>query len=480
MKNINLKNKINKDVFFRFKKINNEKYLITNDIWYYSFLSNNDFKELVSWDLNNISNIQELKEKKFIYNEDEKDKSAIEFANKYKHLGFWPSLHIIVTTLRCNHSCSYCHASVTNEKVNWFDLDKLTALKIIETIFHTSSKTLTIEFQWWEPLLNFDIIKFIIEESEYRWNILTKGVNFSLVTNLSLMDDEKLMYLLQHNVAISTSLDWDEILHNKNRIYSKWNSYELVKTWIKKINDWYLSYNLPFRTWAILTVTKDSLSKWKEIVDTYIDIWLTSIYIRPLNEYGFAENNDSIKYNTYDYLEFYYKIMDYILLLNQKWVKIKESSTMIYLIKILKQIDPNFMDEREPCGASIWQVAYNYNWEVYTCDEWRMLWRTWDYTFKILDLWNIWSENYNNIINSDITKNMVQASTLEWLPWYIDDVYKPYLWVCPIYNYKYDWNLYPNYKNNPRYKLWSWILDYIFNKLLVDEYKEILMSWISK
>lgn len=31
------------------------------------------------------------------------------------------------------------------------------------------------------------------------------------------------------------------------------------------------------------------------------------------------------------------------------------------------------IDERSPCGACIWQVAYNYDWKIYSCDEWRML-----------------------------------------------------------------------------------------------------------
>jgi uncharacterized protein len=54
-----------------------------------------------------------------------------------------------------------------------------------------------------------------------------------------LMDEEKLTYLMDHNIYISTSLDGDEILHNTNRSFHEGNSFELVSYWIKRINEEY-------------------------------------------------------------------------------------------------------------------------------------------------------------------------------------------------------------------------------------------------
>ncbi len=39
---------------------------------------------------------------------------------------------------------------------------------------------------------------------------------------------------------------------------------------------------------CLLTTTRFTLSRHKEIVDTYLSLGLDSIYIRPLNPYGFA------------------------------------------------------------------------------------------------------------------------------------------------------------------------------------------------
>jgi MoaA/NifB/PqqE/SkfB family radical SAM enzyme len=40
-----------------------------------------------------------------------------------------PTLHMIVTTLRCNHKCRYCHAAVAPMTATQFDMDEATAKK---------------------------------------------------------------------------------------------------------------------------------------------------------------------------------------------------------------------------------------------------------------------------------------------------------------------------------------------------------------
>jgi sulfatase maturation enzyme AslB (radical SAM superfamily) len=56
-------------------------------------------------------------------------------------------------------------------------------------------------------LVNWKVVKYIIEYSEIKAHHLNKNLSIALVSNLTLMDDEKLDYLINHNVQISTSLD---------------------------------------------------------------------------------------------------------------------------------------------------------------------------------------------------------------------------------------------------------------------------------
>lgn len=472
-------NWLNKNIwYFRFKKFW-EDYLITNDIAKHSFLTKEEFGDFISWKIVSWDKYDELLEKKFIKNESYENDMIMWYAKKNEFLAHWPSLHIIVVTLRCNHKCKYCHAAAAPMLSKDMDMTEETARKVVDTIFFTSNTNLTIEFQWWETLVNWDIIKFIVEYSEIKSKYLKKNITFALVTNLTLMDDEKLKYIIDHNIFICTSLDWDEETHNYNRTYKEWNSYEEVTNWIKKINNKYKELGTKQKVWALLTVTRKTLNKHKEVIDTYEKLWLDSIFLRPLNPYWFAASDlETLWYEQEEFLEFYEKSMEYILELNKKWTVFTERLSSMYLSKMLTDKDPNYLDERSPCWACIGQVAYNYDWKIYSCDEWRMLWRMWDDNFKMVDIKDWWEETYKEMIESETTKIMVQASTLDWLPWYNDSVYKPYIWVCPIHSYKLTWNIIANYSKDEKKKLDYKILDYLFNSIRISWNIELYNKWI--
>lgn len=96
-------------------------------------------------------------------------------------------------------------------------------------------------------------------------------------------------------------------------------------------------------------------------------------------------------------------------------------------------------------------------------------------------MWEVWEnawETYSNMINSNTTKIMVQASTLDWLPSYNDSVYKPYIWVCPIHSYKTTWNIIANYSKDHKKILDYAVLDYVFEKLRIEEDKKVFENWI--
>jgi len=142
--------------------------------------------------------------------------------------------------------------------------------------------------------------------------------------------------------------------------------------------------------------------------------------------------------------------------------------------------DPNYLDDRTPCGASIWQVAYNYDGKIYSCDEGRMLWRMWIHDFQIGEISEKPRETYIDMMTSDTTNAMVQSSTLDGMPWYNESAYKTYMWVCPIHNYKLRNSVYPNYSLDSKKKIEYGVIDYLFIKMMDPEVKEIFKKWIKE
>ena len=285
---------------------------------------------------------------------------------------------------------------------------------------------------------------------------------------------------MKNLVEICTSLDWTEALHNHNRAWYDGNSYKQVKFWIQRINEENRKMG-KWSIWALLTLTKANLGHTIEIIDHYRSLWLTNIFLRWLNPYGFAAKDiDNLAYDSQSWIDQYKKSLDYIIELNKKWESFQESITSIYLRKIFDPIDPAYMDIRSPSGLWIWWVAYMYDWKVYASDESRMLWRMWDDSFFLTDQLATAQETYVAMIDNPVTKTSIQSSILDWLPGYNDHVYKPYLGVDIIHNYKVSGNIFLPYKKDEKMSMQIEILDYIFKKLRNPEDAQILKSWINK
>ena len=444
-------------------------------------LSTEDFELFISWKLKEgHPKYQELYDKLFIKDELYEDKAVIAYNKKNSFLAYGPTLHMIVTTLRCNHKCRYCHAAVAPMTAKNLDMTRETAQKVVDTIFYTSSPNLTIEFQWGESLVNYEVVQFIVQYAKNKASVLQKNLTFALVSNLTLMDDEKLSWLLDNWVDICTSLDGDKETHNWQRVWGEWNSFDRVTHWMNRINE---EQSKRWRTWykigALATWTKPGLKNYKNIVDTYINLWLTTIGLRWLNPYGFAAaERDTLEYSLDEYFEFYKNAMDYILEKNKQWVVLKEMLSMVYLNKILNNVDSSFMDVRSPSWIAIGWVAYNYDGSVYASDESRMLARMGIKDFLLTPLLENGEETYKAMATSKVTNIAVQSSTLDGLPWYIDHVYKPFLWVDLIYSYTQHGNIFSNFSKDDKTRIQIAMLDYLFEKLEDPEIEKIFRSWI--
>ncbi len=464
---------------FYFRKQKNGKYLITNEFGYYAHLTEDEFQDFYTGKLTG-EKLAELDTKLFIKNATYEDRAVTAYNKKNKFLAYGPALHMIVTTLRCPHKCLYCHAAVAPMTAKNLDMTQETAQKVVDTIFYTSSPSLTIEFQWGESLANWEVVQFIVEYARMKADVLQKNLTFALVTNLTLMDDAKLTWLLDHGVDICTSLDGDKKTHNWQRVWDGGDTFEKVKYWINRITEEQEKRGkIGYKVGALATWTKPGLKNYKNIIDTYIDLGLVMIGLRWLNPYGFAAAaRETLEYSLEEYFEFYKNSMDYILEKNKQGIVLREMLSVVFLNKILNNTDSGFMDVRSPGGMAIGGVAYNYDGKVYASDESRMLGRMGMDDFLMTPMLETGEITYKAMANSEVTKMCVQASTLDGLPGYVDHVYKPYLGVNLEYSFTQHGNLFSNFSKDDKTKLQISMLDYLFEKLEDPENEKIFRSWI--
>ncbi len=457
-------------------------YLLTNDSGHHAWLKEKDFALVTAGGMTELHPLfAELAVKGFIRNRLDFNDLAAKWKKKNAYLNYGPGLHILVMTLRCNHKCLYCQSSAAGVGDKKTDMNLATARKSVDFAFNSPNPGITIEFQGGEPLLNWEVLKGAVEYARKRSGTAGKELKLALVSNFSLMTEEKADFLLKNEVSLCTSLDGPKNLHDKNRICSSGNSHSDTVKWIKyfqkRCKKQVPEYRV-FKPSALLTVSKYSLPRHKEIIDEYVRLGLEDIFVRPLAPIGYARKLwGTIGYDAADFAKFYLKSLDYMLKLNRRGVVIREKMATMMLDKIVNLQDPGYLDARCPCGAAIGQIAYNHNGDLYTCDEGRMVGWEGDDIFRI---GNVFKDSYKKVMTDPVTKVCVVSSNLEAQPACARCAYKPYCGVCPVYNYEVQGSLWGNIPSNDRCGLFKGILDTLFTLLKSPGNAEILNKWVTK
>lgn len=449
-----------------------DKVLLTNDFGNYIFVSNDTFKRILSRNIDMSSPLaQELIQKGFIY-----EGTNLSFSSKYRYelrevkgyVNLATSLHIFVVTTACNAQCVYCQANNGRKCSNLF-MSQDIAQRAVDIALQSPAHFLSFEFQGGEPLLNFEIVKYIVAYAEEH-----KGeheINYSIVSNLTLLDEEILQFLQKFEFGISTSIDGAEYVHDQNRPFRIGGG-----TFKKVVNSIQMVRTKGLHVGAIQTTTRAVLNYPEDTVQTYRDLGFDSIFIRPLTPLGKATVNwDSIGYTPEEFVKFYTKALKELIRINQNDYYMRENHAAILLSRINGKF-VNYMELRSPCGAAMGQLAYYADGNIFTCDEGRMLFEMGDDTFQ---LGNVFSNTYHDLISSDICKAVCSSSILESIPSCCDCVYQPYCGTCPVVNYAGLSDIIEKEPRGYRCKVYSGMLDNLFSIILEGDQPtlRVLESW---
>lgn len=418
---------------FKFSELDSDRYLLTNIAGEYLILKKEILESLVNHKLGSDDQAYiNLRARQFIQDEHNQvaaDLLSLKVRTKFRTLSQFTALHIFVVSLRCEHSCPYCQVSRQSEDRQSFDMTPEIADKALDLVFRSPSQMIKIEFQGGEPLLNFELVKYVVTKAIEINKEEKRNLDFVIATNLALINPEILNFCKEFGIHISTSLDGPKYLHNKNRPRPGKNSYE------KAIEGIRLSREIlgRDRVSALMTTTEASLGRVKEIIDEYLDLDFGGIFLRHLSPYGFAIKTKSyLAYSTDRWLEFYKEGIEYIISLNKKGIDFREYHACTVLTKMLTCNNPGFVDLMNPSGIGIAAAVYNYDGTVHPSDESRMLAEMGDSTFR---LGHVLTDSYEEIFGSEaLLKPLEESFTLS-APMCTDCAYEPYCGAEPVYHH---------------------------------------------
>lgn len=354
---------------------------------------------------------------------------AIKLRTRMRRLPDSTGLHIFVVTLRCEHTCRYCQVSRQSTAKNEFDMTEETARRALELAFRSPSPHLKIEFQGGEPLLNFPLIRWITTEAKRMNGGYRKDLAFVIATNLALLDEDILDFCAEEEIHVSTSLDGPQDLHNGNRRRPGRDSWEQAVAGIRRVQE-----RLgPDRVSALMTTTEASLGRAAEIIDSYAELGLRGIFLRPISPYGFAlRGRGGANYGIDRWLEFYAAGLERVVELNRQGLPMVEIYASIIAKKMLTNADPGYVDLTSPAGMGIGALVYNYDGDIYASDEGRMLAEMGDQTFR---LGNAFDSSYADIMLSDsLLRPLTESITLS-APMCATCAFEPYCGADPVFHH---------------------------------------------
>jgi uncharacterized protein len=417
----------------RFERLDDDKVAVANFVGDLIVIPDADLQRLATLDIVPGDGLYERAfEKLLVCRKDQRaavQLLAMRLRSRMAFLAKATALHIIVVTLRCEHSCPYCQVSRRSADVSAFDMDETTAMMALDVALSSPTPGIKIEFQGGEPLLNFPLIRTIVEAAEAQAPDRGKNVEFVIATNLALLTDDILAYCREHHILLSTSLDGPAAIHNRNRPRPGGNSHALAVSGIKRAQE-ALGRD---RISALMTTTEASLDHPEAIVDEYLRHGLDGIFLRSLSPYGFAMKTRWFeKYDASRWLTFYERGLRYVLKLNREGTFFREYYASLLLQRMLTDEPIGYVDLRSPAGVGIGAMVYNYDGKVFASDEGRMLAEMGDMTFQ---LGTLGVDDYTSLVTSEHLVDIVGGSLSQCAPQCSSCAYEPLCGADPVYHH---------------------------------------------
>lgn len=417
---------------FRFGRFDSARYIVTNDAGEYVLLPRADLTAFVERRLTpGSATYRTLKAKHFLFDDDARvalDLLALKVRTRAAPTALLTGLHIFVVTLRCDHSCHYCQVSRQTEDRTAFDMSRAHAERALAIAFESPSPVIKVEFQGGEPLLNFELIRHIIERAETINAAYGKDLSFVICSNLSRVDEAILTYCAGHRVVFSASLDGPADLHNRHRPLKDGDSHAATLRGIAQIR----ARLGPDAVSALMTTTPESLDRVEEIIDEYVRQGFRSIFLRNLSPYGFAVKTRLIgRYSIDAWVGFYKRGLAHILELNRRGYAFREEFASILLGKMFSPSGTGYVDLQSPSGVGIGALIYNYDGAIYASDEGRMLAEMGDATFR---LGHLDDASFAAIVTGEPLLDILDATLLESAPMCAECPFLPFCGADPTFH----------------------------------------------
>lgn len=316
---------------------------------------------------------------------------------KKEEVKYHPSNIIKAMCLHVSHDCDlrcrYCFASQGDFKGHRGLMSYEVGKRALDFLVENARfrKNLEVDFFGGEPLLNFPVIKKLVEYGHQLNEKHNKNIRFTITTNGMQLDDEKIDFINENMVNVVMSLDGRKSINDNMRptINNK-GSYDIIVPKFKKLiekrgnKDYYIRG----------TFTSKNLDFMKDAMSFY-DEGFKNISIEPVvtdMKKSYALREEHLETVLQEYERF-----------SKEYIKIKKRGEDFHFFHYMIDLDegPCLAKRSVGCGAGTEYISVTPSGDIYPCHQF--------VGEKKFILGNI----YEGIKNREIPKEFSSANVFE-------------------------------------------------------------------
>lgn len=289
----------------------------------------------------------------------------------------------------CNLRCKYCFADEGEYKGKRKMMSVEVGKKAIDYVLAKSGprKNIEIDLFGGEPLMAFNNIKEIVDYGRQQEKIYNKNIRFTMTTNATLLDEEKMEYLDKNMGNIVLSIDGRKEVNDKVRVRCDGSgSYDSI---LPKIKEMVSKRDKSKQYYVRGTFTRENTDFFNDVLalanEGFEEISIEPVVLPDEHDLSLREEDLKTIYGQYD------KLYDEMLKRHKEGNGFK-----FYHFNIDLKGGPCVYKRISGCGAGHEYVAITPDGEVYPCHQF--------VGNKDFLLDNIYNENFNNELSKDFRK----------------------------------------------------------------------------
>lgn len=352
----------------KFRVTDDSRIFFANDSGSF-FISDEAFLHRYATNLLDESDVRFLCEHGHTYDQ-ERDLSFTAFAFNWVrrlHVQEHPSYLMLVPTLRCNQSCTYCQVSRAAESAVGYDWSEETLGSVLKFIGDIEGEEIKVEFQGGEPLLRVDLLECVRDFCRSHF----KRTEFVVCTNMQKVESQAWAFLEADDTYVSTSIDGDLETHNLQRS----QNYELaiqcfsnIEEAVRRLGSSHVS--------ALPTIDVERPPDLNVLIETFERFGIHCIYLRPINYQGFARQKTRSQDNLKQWNTLHSDFIELLIERNFHSEQVIEEFYFSHCLRrMLRHGIENHVNIRNPNLLGTDYLVIDYDGTLYPTDESRMLQR---------------------------------------------------------------------------------------------------------